>query len=702
MPSDGTAHYLRPAGKTSTPAAVIFLDSESRQRDDSGMELHTLRLWEAQLVRRRDRRRPGEHLTATGNTPTSVAQCIDSWASYSESAWLYAHNVAFDLTVTDLATELGGLGWQLSSRFAVGADSMWCVFHKGARDVRVKEKRNGKLQERDRVKWAHTLTIADSGSLFPVPLAQLGNLLGMVKPALPSDDDSDEAWSARCHADVDILRAAVLAMMDWWDRAELGRWTVSGAGQGWQHYRSTLEPRQVVIDHDEEITALERQAVYGGRRDVFRIGQLPGGRYAEVDFEAAYPQIAASFQLPARVAGPVNDDHRRLALHGRVPGGMLAEVTLNTDSAQWPVRLGGRVFYPCGRFKTTLAAPDIQAAADAHALEQVHDGLLYTMTAHLKPWAREVLSWIRAPDDEVPPVVKVWAKLAARAVIGKFAQPGWRTEPWVGPPCQGWSIEQASDYHTGTRQVITGVNGEYWLSWADQRGDHERPAVLAFVEAHVRARLGKIIAGPYGPAVIQCDTDGVMVSHARLQEIAGKLAERWVRGRQVRPGADEAIAYWNEQADPLRMREKTQFQKAVVHGPQHVVLDGRPRFAGVPKGAWQTGDETWAARLWPGITWQSQNAPAAAYARPVQPYLVAGPYAAAWVMADGSVRPAEAAIGVDGVTSLLDWKHTRWASDGLQLAARQGIWADGLWEVPEQPGEPPPPPGVPPQLFSAP
>src|SRR5260221_3304401 len=287
MPSDGTAHYLRPSGKTSTPAAVIFLDSESRQRDEHGMQLHTLRYWEAQLVRRRVRRRPGEHLTATGVDSTSVAQCIDSWASYSESAWLYAHNVAFDLTVTDLATTLGGLGWQLSSRFAVGSDSMWCVFHKGARDVRVKEKRNGKLQERDRVKWAHTLTIADSGSLFPMGLAEIGNLVGIVKPQLPDDDDTDEAWAARCHADVHILRASVLSTLDWWDRAELFRWTVRAAGHRWQHYRSTLTARQVVIDHDAEIPAFERRGVYGGRRDVFRIGGAPPGPYAEGDFEAA-------------------------------------------------------------------------------------------------------------------------------------------------------------------------------------------------------------------------------------------------------------------------------------------------------------------------------------------------------------------------------------------------------------------------------
>lgn len=694
MVSDGTAHYLRPAGKTQTPAAVAFLDSESRQHDQAGVEVHQLRLWEAQLVRRRDRRRPGEHLTATGTDCASVAEAVDGWASYGESTWLYAHNAAFDLTVTKLATGLGALGWELSSRFAVSAESLWCVFHKGGRDVRVRERRNGRLQERDRVKWAHTLTIADSWSLFPVPLASLGGLLGIVKPPLPDDDDSDETWAARCHADVDILRAAVLQFMDWWDTRELGRWTVTGAGQGWQHYRSTLAPRQVVIDHDTDITALERQAVYGGRRDVFRLGQLPAGRYAEVDFIGAYPAIAAAFPLPAKVAGPVNDAHRKLAMHGRVPGGMLAEVTIDTDAPRWPVRCNGRVFYPVGRFRTTLAAPDIQAAASAHALAAVHDGLMWTMTPHLRAWARQVLGWLTAPDDEIPPVVKTWAKLASRAVIGKFAQPGWRTEPFVGPPSDGWVIEQASDYETGTRQVITGVNGQYWLSWADQRGEHERPAVLAFVESHVRARLGAIIAGRFGRGILQCDTDGVMVSHEVLSAVAATVYDRYVHGRQVTPGIAEVIEEWNAAAWPLVMREKTQFRRAVVHGPQHVVLDGKPRFAGVPKGAWAIEPNKWAARLWPGMTWQAQHADPGSYARPVQPYLVAGPYAAAWAIDDGSVRPAEAAIGDQGETVLLPWKETRWAHQGLTLAANQGAWADGLWEQPAGPAGPPLPAGM--------
>jgi hypothetical protein len=676
------AHYVRPAGKTYTPASVIFADTETREDQRGDLEVHTLRLYEIQRVLRRDRRRQGQVDRVTGTTCGEFAAHLDALASYTESAWLYFHNVSFDLTVTRLAVYLGELGWVLSSRFAIGGDSMWCVFHKGPKETEVTEKRHGRTVTRTRIKWAHTLTIADSGSLFPGPLAQLGPLVGVEKPPLPDDDDSHEAWAARCHADVEIMKLAVLALMDWWDENDLGHWTVTGGGQGWQSYKRTLDPRQVVIDHDPAILEIERAALYGGRRDVFRTGDLPPGRYGEIDFTAAYTTIAASFPLPARAACKVNDQHRALALRGRVPMGMLAEVTVSTDVPRWPVRIGGRVFYPVGRFRTVLAAPDIQAAADAHALEAVHEGWLFTLTNHLRPWARQVLGWIADTTGKIPGVVRIWAKLAARAVIGKFAQRGWSTSRHVGPPCEGWSMEPTSDLYTGCRGVITGVNGEYWLSWADQRGEHERPAVLAFVEAHVRARLGAIITGRYGGGICQCDTDGVMVSHVLLERLLEDEGGKWDRGRKVPRSTADVIAAWNDQAYPLVMREKTQFARVVIRGPQHVVMDGRPRFAGVPRGAWQTGPVNWMARLWPGMTWQTQRGVQDGYARPLQPYLVSGPYAAAWVLADGSVKAAETSIGDDGVTVLLHWKHTRWSAGGAALGPSQAAWAAGLWEEP--------------------
>lgn len=677
------AHYLRPAGKTHTPAAVIFADTETTSDDHDQQEVHRLRLWEARRVLRRDRRRQGQVDEATGTTGEEFAQVIDRWASYPESTWLYTHNLTFDLTVTALAMYLGRLGWVLSRRFAIGGDSMWCVFHKGARTAVVPQAGQRAGTGRTRTKWAHTLTIADSASLFPGPLAQLGPHTGIVKPPMEESDGSDAWWAERCHADVGILATAVLTLMDWWDASDLGAWTVTGAGQAWQSYKRHLDPKQVVIDHEPAILEIERAAVYGGRRDAFRVGPLPPGRYAELDYEAAYPSIAAQFPLPARAACPVGDSHRRMALAGRVPQGMLAEVTLNAASPRWPVRVGGRVFYPVGRFRTVLAAPDIAAAAAAGALEAVHEGWLFTMTSHLKQWARWVLAVIRDTTGVTPGVVRVWAKLASRAVIGKFAQKGWRTEPCVGPPCEGWSVQQVSQMYTGTRGVLTGVNGDYYLSWADQRGEHERPAVLAFVEAHVRRLLSALVTGPYSPAMVQCDTDGVACSLTMLGKLARILGVARSDGQPGPAGAADAISAINQASQPLVIRAKAYFGRGVVYGPQHVILDGRPRFAGVPKDAWQTEESRWKARLWPGITWQSQHGGDGTYVRPLQDYRVTGPYVQAWVLEDGTVLPAEATINPDGTTILLPWKHTRWANEGHILAGKQASWTEHLTSTQE-------------------
>lgn len=681
MSEDHGAHYLRPAGRTHTPPAVIILDSETRQHDQDGTEVHTLRCWDAQVTWRRDKRRAGETRHAAGDTAGGAADAVDAWASYGESTWLYAHNVAFDMVVTGMAAQLVARGWELSSRHGLSADGMWCVLHKGRRETRRNDQQSYDGQAATRVKWGHTLTIADSCSIFPKGLAELAPLTGVDKPALPADDDSAGAWAARCRADVEITAALVLGLMDWWDEQDMGPWAVTGAGLGWQTYRRHLGLKQMVIDHDPALAALERQAVYGGWRDTARTGQLPPGRHGEVDYEAAYPTIAASFPLPARAACPVQSQHRQAALAGRVPAGMLAEVTLTTSTPRWPVRVAGRVLYPVGTFKTVLAAPDIQAAADAGALAAVHDGWLYTLGNHLRPWARWVLQLAAQAREGLAGIVATAAKLWCRAVIGKFAQKGWRTEAWVGPPSDSWTVEPVIELYHGTRGVVTGLCGTYWRSWADQRGEHERPAVLAFVEAHVRQRLAAVLTSSWASAITQWDTDGVMADYGQLARQAAAAGSKWRDGQLVPLDAGDVIAAWSEASWPLVMREKQLHRRVGMLGPQHLELDGRPRMSGVGKGAWKTGEDSWAARLWPGIVWQAGNSPPGEYARPVQRYRFTRPTCGGWVLADGAVRPPETAMDLDGSCYLLPWADTRHAAAGDRLGPSQPAWAEGLWET---------------------
>lgn len=677
-PQSPGGHWLRRNDSTWTPPRVIFLDSETATTGSGERETEVLRCWFAQLVVRRDRRKAGTTCEDWGKDQESAAEAVNRWASEGRTTWLYAHNVGFDLITTRLAQNLAAHGWELSSRFGLAGNAPWCVLHKGKRSRSADRGTDGADQPRTLDKWDHTLTITDSFSLLPVPLETVSGGAAGAKPALPPPDAPAGAWLARCAADVNILRHAVLTVMDYWDQHELGRWAVTGPGCGWNTYRHTIQTGDVLISGDRDVLEVEHAACYGGRRDVFRVGGMRPGRYAEIDFTAAYPTIAARVPLPRKVIGPLTRNLAQSILNGSSRYGMVAECVIRTDRPRWPLRSAGRVFYPVGTFRTVLAGPDIAAAAERDALVQVGRGYAYSMSDHMATWARWVLSLVQDASGQVPGPVRVAAKAWSRSVIGKSAQRGWRTEPWLGPPSAGWSYEEAFIAGQEHRASITGLAGKYWLSIADQDGSHEFPAILAWIEAEVRQRLCDVIEHAPPEAVIQCDTDGLMVSYAAVQDYqtaAGGPA--FPMAGDMTP-VERLISQWNRLTGPLQLREKATYRDVVVYGPQHVVLDGQARMAGVPASAWQAGDGRWMARLWPGLSWQVQQGSTAGYTRPVQPYLITGPYAQGWVLDGGAVVPVEAVAGPGGATRILPWQQTRWAARGDRLAPNQSSWTKGL------------------------
>lgn len=659
----GGAHYLKPVSGGSTPGTVMFLALPKNDGHDQADADPELGPWDIRCVYRRHRRYAGEIATADGSGRDDLAAQVDAFASTSESAWLYTYDALVVLNATALAERLCALGWSLSRQFGTSPRAMWIVLHKGARTVARTDRVDRSGDVAQRVKYAHTLTLADARALAVIAPKE-GKLAA---------------------ADSSVLAAAVLALMNWWDGQQLGRWSVTGAALGWRAYRATLKPKGVVIDHDPGIVGFERRAIYGGRRDVAVIGTPGAPAYAELDFEKAYPTIAAHCMLPCAYGGQLPAENFDPALYGNPSVGLIAEVTLTTDQPRWPARIGGKVFYPIGCFRTVLAGPDLSDAWDAGVVTQVHEVHWYRMSRHMAPWGQWIGELMTAPAGLVPEPVRRAAKHWSRCVIGKFAQRGWTTRPWVGPPCDGWVIEQ-TPFLGKTHQIITiGLNGVYYLSEADQRGDHERPAVLAFVEAHVRQRLSRLLGGRYAHAVVQWDTDGMIVSLPRLYDLAKERGYRINRAGTMVPDLKRLLDVWSAACWPLTVRCKTIMERMVLYGPQHVVADSLTKLAGVPTGAVQIRPGVYVGEVRPRLARASPDDPTGVGQAVNAEFTINGPYSSGWVLAGGSVRPPEARIGPDGRNQLLPWAETRWAVAGDVLGPLQALWSDGLWL--------PPPPG---------
>lgn len=647
MPKPPTpVHYLRANERDWTPPAVIFLDTETRLLDRPGDDVLALRCWVATYVDRRTAKKVEPRFESSwGERPNDLALWINRVTRNRETVWLYAHNLGFDLTTTRLPLWLVRHGWTITEA-SVGGKAPWLRMKRGSK----------------------VLTIVDSWSWLPVALEAIGEAVAVPKFDLPDDRDDLSLWRARCGWDVDILARAVLELMQWWQDNQLGNWTISGAGCGWNAYRHKPATSQVVIDPDPPKVAQDRLYVHGGRRGTWVIGDHRAGPFLELDFAAAYPQVAADMPHPIGRAATFD----RLELTDECINserwGITARVRIDTDSARFPVRIDGVTWYPVGQFWADLAGPDIAEAMRLGVLVEIGRGETHKLGRNMGEWGRWVLAVQRNEIEGTPAVARIAAKSWGRSVIGKWAARSFERTKLGPAPTSGWGYEESWDHVNQCQGGMVDLAGQRW--WVSSAGDPDNayPAVLAWVESEVRVRLGRVVAALGEGAILQCDTDGLIVAQRALGTKAS-------RGHLVAPrGLDgQARVAWvlnclHPITAPLNLRIKNRLGHVHVLGPQHVTADGQRRFAGLSRGALLGDDGRYHAKLWPSLQWQLANGSPAGYVRPSTAVIIKGPYPTGWILSDKRVVPVQTRIDVDGQTKIIPWHLTSYADAGIHRA----------------------------------
>ena len=691
----GAPRKLHPWGRnetTRTPAVVLALATIPGQRPPDPDGCQPEFRWAISVRYRTYASGGGRHTERhAGTSRAQLAVTIDDLCRLRVRTWLYAHGLAVHLSSSGLLDRLTALGWVPVKNSLDGpapsvefghsptvhpghSRSKPAVeWHKQA-GIPVKDCR-AHLElacpyRTDVTEYDRHLVIADAGAVWPrTTMADIIRDTGQQPPPHPGTDD-DRAWADVAMTEATALTEALTIGMDWWQANDGGNWGKTGATTGWNAMRHRMSREATFVDVTHPATVLERSACHGGRRGLFRFGSAPPGTYEELDFYRAYTVIARDMLLPTGRRAAFESlplDHITIT-EERGSVGLIAQVVINRGGGRYPMADGNRVWYPEGRFTTILAGPEIREAARLGVLESVGPGQWYTMGHTMAPWA----SWCITEQENpaTPPVVVRMLKHHGRAVIGKTAAHayahddlgpaqtlGFRAEPTVVGPDRktGWVID------LGGRRILTYQDGE---------ADESFPAILAYVESHVRVMLSRVIDAIGTRAAIQCDTDGLIVSLNALRnsELPG-LPDVASPGMPFRP--TQVLEELQKLVKPLTVREKTIQRSFTGTGPQHYQLGTTRKRSGIPGNARPDGKGNLIGITYPSLMEQAAHGTPGAYVPQTwvgkDPPCVTG----RWVLASNRTVAPEACLTATGETVLLPWELTAAYYAGLELGPTQ-------------------------------
>lgn len=539
---------------TRVPRAHIYLDSEANREVVHGGEVQTFRCAVTAFDRKTHggdkwrEREWGEHT----DTEAMWGWVTDRTQARARTV-LVAHNLAYDLRITDAFGWLPAHGWELKA-IRLADRQAWCSFRKGDR----------------------TLVMLDTLAWVALPLERVGELVEVAKLALPAWDDTDEAWMARCRRDVEILAELWQRIVRWIDTDDLGNFKPTGAGQAWAAYRHRFMHHHLLVHEDDTARAAERASSYTGRCEAWSHGKLGGGPFTEWDYTNAYATIGAECSVPVKLHGELVAPTLATVTKAATKCAVLVEATVTTEVPTLPHRTDNGILWPVGTFTGTWWENELALAVEHGARVEVHRAWWYRKAPALQAFCEWVLAQIAPDAVGTDPIVRVALKHWGRALIGRTAAQWSRWEQVGTSPLADVALGKCRDASAG--EVYELLQLGHQLIRSTERGENPDAmvSVMAWVMAEARTRLWRTMLVAGLANVVYVDTDSMWVTPAGND----RLREAKVAG----------------------LRVKREARNVEVFGPRQLVVTGELVAAGIPKRSVPVGDDTWEGDVWSGLS----------------------------------------------------------------------------------------------------
>jgi hypothetical protein len=521
------------------PRYIIALDCETLPTPSlaNGRKFsHKLRLAVAIVGRIKDDKVTCEQ-TYRLKTRKQIWDLIKNHSKANYTLWIVCHNTLFDMVVSGMPEEFENGSITIDSPRSVRKQSSLGVERKNERGIVCIESppfiiggRIGATQGR--------IVIIDTLNWFQCPLSDLGRACKLEKLPFPRFDESDETWFKYCERDTRITFNSFIGLIQWVKENDMGMFRYTGPAQAMAAYRHRFKKYDILLHDNMPIKTIERSAYFGGRFECFKMGEL-NETIHQLDVNALFPSVMACNKFPVTLdTFDLSTDFISVPNDFK-PDGIIAECEILCNSAIYPVREERGVFYPIGRFKTTLCGPELSEAIRKGHVKAIRAIAKYRMELIFENWVTELWQMRRKYKLEGNLLYESFCKMLMNSLYGKFGQ---RANKWENVPERldslPWTTWVENDKATKERVIYRsfGLQSQRMLNrelrhhanmevcdwnehskiFSDGEIDTSFIAISAFVTSYARQRMNYLRAVAGNANCYYQGVDSLIVNHAGL------------------------------------------------------------------------------------------------------------------------------------------------------------------------------------------
>lgn len=494
-------HWLSRNRKSKRPGLLLFVDVEANiEHQAERLQDHTFRLGVGCACLYT----PGEGLQElewrTLAAPRMFWEWLEQLSTDHERITIVAHNIDYDARVLRLFWYLPRARWEPT--FCVMAPS--CTFFVFERDD-------------------HKIELLDNMNLWPMPLATLGESIGIHKVDVDFTTCDDDLLLEHCKADVKILVETWSQWLAFLDAHNLGDFGITVGRQAFNAYRHSFMPCKIGIHNNALATSLERDAYRGGRVECFRVGKLPPGRYYKLDANGLYAAMMSWYPYPRKLVKVIQNVSVEYLDHLLDKYLIIAQVALDTKEPKYPYNVSGRNAYPTGNFLTTLTTPELQIARIADEIQGIGYLALYEPADIFSKYIA-FLTPLRQKYKQQGLLAKsLMCKLLRNSLQGKFGQKGHKQTVLTSAPIDTVAVRRWVDGETGAQCTDWTFGGKTIRQHNTGEAFDSFPAIPAHVAAYARLYMWSLIEMAGRDHVYYIDTDSLLVDAEGYKRLAGMI-----------------------------------------------------------------------------------------------------------------------------------------------------------------------------------